>query len=96
MYLGKSEDTVLKAASHTTSVFVLIWGLAFNAAALGAPQAGGVQAAGPKVRMVRSVAGTKGETRGGSYVILDPRTTFLRLSSDPGKIRGILDDATLR
>ncbi len=76
MYLGKSEDTVLKAASHTTSVFVLIWGLAFNAAALGAPQAGGVQAAGPKVRMVRSVAGTKGETRGGSYVILDPRTTF--------------------
>jgi hypothetical protein len=26
--------------------------------------------------MVRSVAGTKGETRGGSYVILDPRTTF--------------------
>jgi hypothetical protein len=26
--------------------------------------------------MVRSVAGTKGETRGGSYVILDSRTTF--------------------
>jgi len=26
--------------------------------------------------MVRSVAGTKGETRGGNYVILDPRTTF--------------------
>jgi S1-C subfamily serine protease len=39
-------------------------------------QAGGVPAAGPKVRMVRSVAGTKGESRGGSYVILDPRTTF--------------------
>jgi hypothetical protein len=30
----------------------------------------------PKVRMVRSVAGTKGEERGGSYVILDPRTKF--------------------
>jgi S1-C subfamily serine protease len=44
--------------------------------AAGRQQAGGVQAAGPKVRMVRSVAGTKGETRGGSYVILDPRTTF--------------------
>lgn len=40
------------------------------------PQAGGVPAAGPKVHMVRSVAGTKGEVRGGSYVILDPRTTF--------------------
>jgi S1-C subfamily serine protease len=26
--------------------------------------------------MVRSVAGTKGETRGGTYVISDPRTTF--------------------
>ncbi len=26
--------------------------------------------------MVRSVAGTKGETRGGNYVVLDPRTTF--------------------
>lgn len=43
---------------------------------LAQPQAGGVSAAGPKVRMVRSVAGTKGETRGGNYVILDPRTTF--------------------
>lgn len=43
---------------------------------LAQPQAGGVTAAGPKVRMVRSVAGTKGEERGGSYVILDPRTKF--------------------
>lgn len=40
------------------------------------PQAGGVPATGPKVRMVRSVAGTKGEMRGGNYVILDPRTMF--------------------
>jgi S1-C subfamily serine protease len=52
------------------SEFVCVFG------ASGTQQAGGVQAAGPKVRMVRSVAGTKGETRGGSYVILDPRTTF--------------------
>lgn len=48
----------------------------FDLQALAQPQAGGVPAAGPKVRMVRSVAGTKGEERGGSYVILDPRTKF--------------------
>ncbi len=56
--------------------FSLLCGFLFNGTALGAQQGGGVQAAGPRVRMVRSVAGTKGETRGGSYVILDPRTTF--------------------
>jgi S1-C subfamily serine protease len=44
--------------------------------AWGKPQAGGVPAAGPKVRMARSVAGTKGEQRSGAYVILDPRTKF--------------------
>jgi S1-C subfamily serine protease len=54
----------------------VLCGFLLNSTALSAQQAGGVQAAGPKVRMVRSVAGTKGETRGGSYVILDPRTTF--------------------
>jgi len=64
------------AASSRTFFFALVCGFVFNGAALGARQAGGVQAAGPKVHMVRSVAGTKGETRGGSYVILDPRTTF--------------------
>jgi S1-C subfamily serine protease len=51
-------------------------GFIFSGLAMGTPQAGGVPAAGPKVRVVRSVAGTKGETRGGNYVILDPRTTF--------------------
>jgi S1-C subfamily serine protease len=56
--------------------FAILCGFVFNVASFGAPQAGGVQAAGPKVRMVRSVAGTKGETRAGNYVILDPRTTF--------------------
>ena len=40
------------------------------------PQAGGVPASGPRVKMVRSVAGTKGDSRGGSFVIADPRTTF--------------------
>lgn len=48
----------------------------FVSQALARPQAGGVTAAGPRVRMVRSVAGSKGEQRGGSYVILDPRTKF--------------------
>jgi len=57
-------------------LIVFICGLIFSRAANGAPQAGGVPAAGPQVRMVRSVAGTKGEARGGNYVILDPRTTF--------------------
>jgi S1-C subfamily serine protease len=42
----------------------------------GAQQAGGVPASGPRVKMVRSVAGTKGEPRGGSFVMADPRTTF--------------------
>jgi len=35
--------------------------LVFDSRALGRPQAGGVPAAGPNVRMVGSVAGTKGE-----------------------------------
>jgi S1-C subfamily serine protease len=39
-------------------------------------QAGGVPASGPSVKMIRSVAGTKGESRGDSFVMTDPRTTF--------------------
>jgi S1-C subfamily serine protease len=46
------------------------------AAASSAQQAGGVQASGPRVKMVRSVAGSKGDSRGGSFVMADPRTTF--------------------
>ncbi len=42
----------------------------------GIQQAGGVPASGPRVKMVRSVAGTKGDPRGGSFVMTDPRTTF--------------------
>src|SRR5260370_22437228 len=64
------------AASYRTPCFALVCGFVCGGVVLGAQHAGGVQAAGPKVRMVRSVAGTKGETRSGSYVILDPRTTF--------------------
>ena len=37
---------------------------------------GGVQAAGPKFRLVRAMSGTKGSERGGQYIIEDPRSTF--------------------
>src|SRR5574337_1279729 len=37
---------------------------------------GGVQAAEPKFRLVRSVSGSKGAQQGGRYVIQDPRTVF--------------------
>src|SRR5882672_32218 len=43
---------------------------------LGAQQAGGVPASGPRVKMVRSVACTKGEPRGAAFVMSDPRTTL--------------------
>ena len=77
MRLWQSEKSIWQAAVRgRTLFFVLVCGFVFNGVALGAQQAGGVQAAGPKVHTVRSVAGTKGETRGGSYVISDPRTTF--------------------
>src|SRR6266851_5515970 len=73
----QSENSVWQATARGRILcFSLLCGFLFNGTALGAQQGGGVQAAGPRVRMVRSVAGTKGEPRGGSYVILDPRTTF--------------------
>lgn len=62
--------------NHIALLAVSSAALVFGQNAETRPQAGGVQAAGPKARMVRSVAGTKGETRVGNYVILDPRTTF--------------------
>src|SRR5712692_8551727 len=64
------------AAKRRAFIFLVVCGFVLNGVANGGQQAGGVQAAGPRVRMVRSVAGTKGETRGGNYVILDPRTAF--------------------
>jgi S1-C subfamily serine protease len=71
------EGGVWKAAlSHRTVLYVILSEFVCVLGAAGAQQAGGVQAAGPKVRLVRSVAGTKGEARGGNYVISDPRTTF--------------------
>jgi len=45
-------------------------------AAASGQQPGGVQASGPRVKMVRSVAGTKGDTHGPTFVMADPRTTF--------------------
>jgi S1-C subfamily serine protease len=72
----KRSETSGGRSTVGTFAFVLLSAFVFNTATLGAQQAGGVPATGPKVRMVRSVAGTKGETRGGTYVILDPRTTF--------------------
>ena len=59
-----------------TFLFALSCALILDVGALGRPQAGGIPAAGPKVRMVRSVAGTRGEVRAGGYAISDPRTTF--------------------
>ena len=39
-------------------------------------QAGGVQAQGPKFRLVRSVSGSKGTPQGGRYSMEDPRSVF--------------------
>jgi hypothetical protein len=51
-------------------------GYAFQQPAVQPPQAGGVAAAEPKFRLVRSVSGTKGSQRGDQYVIEDPQTVF--------------------
>jgi len=50
--------------------------LTFQQPNVQSPQAGGVAAAEPKFRLVRSVSGTKGSQRGDQYVIEDPRTVF--------------------
>ena len=39
-------------------------------------QAGGVQADGPKFRLVRSVSGSKGNSQGSRYSMEDPRSVF--------------------
>ncbi len=57
-------------------IFGLVLPLIAASTVLGIQQAGGVPASGPRVKMVRSVAGTKGDQRGGSFVMTDPRTTF--------------------
>src|SRR5882762_4082643 len=57
-------------------IFGLVLPLTAAATVRGIQQAGGVPASGPRVKMVRSVAGTKGDQRGGSFVMSDPRTTF--------------------
>ena len=47
-----------------------------NSAPLFAQQAGGVAASAPQVRLVRGVAGAKGEQRNGGFVMTEPRSTF--------------------
>jgi len=74
---GQSEISEAQGTpKYRTAFFALFCALVLSNTAFGNQQAGGAQAAGAKVRMIRSVAGTKGETRGGTYVVLDPRTTF--------------------
>jgi hypothetical protein len=43
---------------------------------LPAQQAGGVTPSGSQVRLVRSVVGSKGEQRNGSFVMTEPRSMF--------------------
>ncbi len=54
-------------------VTALIWP---GGATTHAQTAGGVAAAGPATRVVRSVSGTKGTEQAGRYVIEDPKTVF--------------------
>jgi S1-C subfamily serine protease len=61
---------------HLAKFFALTSFISLTPGAWCAQQAGGVQASGPKVKMVRSVAGSKGDSRGNSFVMADPRTTF--------------------
>lgn len=43
---------------------------------VGEARAGGVPAAQPKFRLLRSISGSKGEEKGGQFVLQDPRTVF--------------------
>jgi len=45
-------------------------------AKLRAQVAAGVQAAEPKFRLVRSISGSRGEEKGGQFIVEDPRTVF--------------------
>jgi len=48
----------------------------FGASSVCAQQAGGVTPAGPQIHVVRSVVGAKGEQRGGTFVMTEPRSVF--------------------
>ena len=63
-----------KCAAKTVALICVISLTA--AATLSAMQAGGVQASGPRTKLVRSVAGSKGASQGSSFIMADPRTTF--------------------
>jgi S1-C subfamily serine protease len=64
-----------KAVAQLAVLFLLLLSIGPNSVS-STQQAGGVPASGPRVKMVRSVAGTKGDSHGSSFVMSDPRTTF--------------------
>jgi S1-C subfamily serine protease len=72
----RRQNLWLRERIRSVVTFGLVLPLIAAAPARGIQQAGGVAASGPRVKMVRSVAGTKGDQRGGSFVMADPRTTF--------------------
>lgn len=77
MRVHQSHWNLLHAKRVTVAAALAsVISLVVAAAVFSAQQAGGVQASGPRVRMVRSVAGSKGDSRGGSFVMADPRTIF--------------------
>ena len=55
---------------------VIVLGSAQQPVQQPAPAAGGVQPAEPKIRIVRSISGSRGSEKGGQYIIDDPRTVF--------------------
>jgi S1-C subfamily serine protease len=70
-------DQDFSCAKCAAKAVALICVMSLTAAAtLSAKQAGGVQASGPRTKLVRSVAGSKGASQGNSFVMADPRTTF--------------------
>lgn len=73
---SRKQNLRLRQRACRVVIFGLVLPLIAAANLRGAQQAGGVAASGPRVKMVRSVAGTKGDQRGGSFVMADPRTTF--------------------
>lgn len=57
-------------------LFAFIFLLLANCLPLFAQQAGGVAPSAPQVRLIRGVAGAKGEQRNGGFVMTEPRSTF--------------------
>jgi len=69
--MGKSQRVGLVGRIVASALYLLgVPGLVCRA------QAGGVQAEGPKFRLVRSVSGSKGTPQGGRFSMEDPRSVF--------------------